>query len=295
MFKKSFFIFLSAVALTIVRTERAPIVFAVTPDATVADLLCSTHKGHTGLNLPRCPEFSERKPWQTVPANMAHYSAYFKLSFGTLPTATFIRLLSRSAELFEDTAVRKIYTQSLAEFIKQAKITSSHPNKKNIELLRKKEAIVVSFLKRLDLQNPLIRAKTARLFSTPKQRFAVKLLSSMALPLRSTFQEKNCKKGKKLRVVPNNIALPLAITALAGVCTWWLTEFVTDTLSGDEETTNIPGIIACALLAYKTLQAFKADKKLTPEPYGGIKVKIILDEGENNDASASQTGYTPDF
>lgn len=294
MLKKSLFIFLASLALTTVQADRAPIVFAVTPDATVADLLCSTHKGHTGLNLPNCPEFWERKPWQTTPAKMAHYSAYFKLSFGSLPTAAFIRFLSQSAELFEDAAVRQIYILSLAEFIKQVKNARAHPTPKNIEFLRKKELIVLSFLRRLDLQNPLIRAKTARLFSTPKQGFVAKILSSMVLPLRSKFQEKDCKKGKKLRVVPSIIGIPLAATALAGACTWWATQRLIDTIN-EEETLNVPGIIACTILAYKTFQAFKTDKKLTPEPYSGIKIKIVLDEGENNDASASQTGYTPDF
>ena len=288
MFKRTvFFIFLALFVLTSIEAGRAPVTFKVTPDATVADLLLSTHKRHEGLNLPRCPEFSPRKFWQTTPAKMDHYSAYFKLSFGTLPTATFIRFLNRTPELFEDSAIRKVYTISLAEFIAATKVARAHRTRDNIAILRQKEAVVISFLKRLDLQNPLIRAKAARLFSTQKQGFVSWLLNAPILPFRSYFQEKDCKKGKKLRVVPRFLILPLLVTAGAGSCLALGAGCLFDS--------DIPMWLVGAAVTYKTLKAFKNDTKLTPEPYGGIKVKIQLDEGETADASASQTGYSPDF
>ena len=218
---------------------------------------------------------------------MPHYSAYFKLSFGTLPTATFIRFLNRTPELFEDSAIRKVYTISLAEFIKATKTFRARRTKENLAILRQKEAIVISFLRQLDLQNPLIRAKTARLFSTSKQGFLISLFNAPILPFRSYFQEKDCKKGKKLRVVPRFFALSLLTTGIIG---GGLAICARSALDSD----FAAGVVG-AVMAYKTFKAFKNDTKLTPEPYSGIKVKIQLDEGESADASASQTGYTPNF
>lgn len=289
MLKKTLFLLFLAffAAISTSQAGRAPITFKVTPDATVADLLISTHKNHTGLNLPRCPEFSPRRFWQTIPSKMPHYSAYFKFSFGTLPTATFIRFLTRTPELIEDSAIRNVYRISLAEFIKAAKTARSRRTRNNIALLRQKEAVVISFLQRLDLQNPLIRAKAARMLSTPKLGFLSKLLNSPFLPFRSTLQEKTCKKGKKIRVVPRNLALPLIVTAGLGAGLTFATRYLTDS--------DLATGIMIAAISYKTFKAFKNDSKLTPEPYGGIKVKIKLDECESADASASQTGYTPEF
>ncbi len=288
MFKKAFFLALFAfMALpATVAAKRAPITFAVTPDATVADLLISTHKKHTGLNLPRCPEFSSRWFWQQTPAKMSRYAAFFELGCGLIPTAAFIRFIKESPVLFEDAAIKHLYKKSLADFIAATKKYRARRTKKNLEALRTKEAVVISFLKHLELQNPLIRAKTARIFSTPKHGFFKRFLNSLILPLRSRFKAKPGTKGKKLCVAPNFLFIPVAATAINTAAVYGLFRFA----FGE----NI-ALLPTAIMAYKALKAFNNDEKLTREPYEGIKVAIQLDEDPCCDASASQTGQDAGF
>ena len=263
--------------------ERAPMTFAVSPYATVAEFLQSTKADDSGFHLPASPEFSNRHFWQTTPSKMLTYPAFFKLDSGIIPTAAMIRFIKKSPELFEDKTVRKFYEQALAECISANKQWLSTPTEKAYEKLKKAEATVYAFLGRLDLANPLTRHKVANLLTTPKKGFVQRLIASTALPGRSEFED---KKGE-LMVKPRNIIIPALKGTLGPIIPLFIFALCIDDL-------KIPGILyLCAL--YNNFHAWKNDSNLTPEPHNGIKVSIILDDGPCNDSSASSFGTQLDF
>lgn len=276
--------------------------------ATVADLIRSSKRKHVGFNLPTMPQFTSRAPWSAAPWKMKSYNGHYKLANGTMLTAaSMLRFWALSPVLFvEDeklTSVGYEYRQTLFDVKNAHKVWYANQTVENLKALQALEDKILGYLAQLPLNNSVIRARLEKILSTAKHDHN----SSCA---RAWVEKKpNATSPQKWVVHQNGVVksflkrpgVPLAKTAaVAGVeagiiyalfrsplgyrfrdCYWRLTSV--EVLHGRIgrgillASAGVGALASASSLLSGCLEWF-SDENLTPEPAGGIKVVITLND-----------------
>lgn len=151
------------------------LVLAAPENATVADLLTTKKRGHTGFNIPTAPLFTHRAAWQTAPSSMKSFKGHYKLTNGEyLTTAAMYRFRKHSKTLFFDgtkeTNVSRTYEAALTNAVEAHKTWFANQTDANLAALNQAEDTVYELLQTLPLSNSLIRTRLEKILSTINPR-----------------------------------------------------------------------------------------------------------------------------
>lgn len=198
--KHSFFFVISMMALPAANLRadsRRAVTLPMTQSATVADVVQSTHNGHTGFNIPLCPQFTKRAFWQSAPWSLHEYPA---MHTDKLTTAAMIRFITQSPQLFKNSIKEAAYKNALNAAIAAHKTWFSNKTEENAAKLHQAEDVVMAYLQTLRLSNSATRKAIEAILSTPTHWLARRLVGSFFLPFRSSLVSRK-KDGQEQQTV----------------------------------------------------------------------------------------------
>lgn len=185
--KHWFFFVISMMALPAANLRsdsKRAVMLPMARSATVADVVESTHNGHTGFNIPLCPQFTKRAFWQSTPWSLHEYPA---MHTDKLTTAAMIRFITQSPQLFKNSIKETAYKNALNAAITAHKTWLSNKTEENAAKLHQAEDVVMAYLQTLRLSNSATRKAIEAILSTPTHWLPRRALGSFFLPFRSSL------------------------------------------------------------------------------------------------------------
>jgi len=297
-------------------SPRASFTQVIMPqEATVADLLTSTVRAHTGFNIPTMPETVHTFFMRSAPMSMKSYNIYQKLACGVeITSAGLLRFIKNAHLLFFDKTTGRLSPQGLdCQFAVQEALKAHrvwYAKKTTFALidLNAKEDEVFRFLQKLPLNDPKIKMLTENLISTSEmdhnRLFARTTVSARGSDSRAVkAYPKGWFRGVGESFIKSGVFGYLAYKAVktagygfnacyvAHVSTlgFLLIEPSADERNGArlevsrakliKKTSLAAGILVGLVLMGKDLYDWKTDYNLTPEPNGGVNLRIKLKDG----------------